>query len=223
MNKQRCTLAGFISFVLAVFAFGADFPSDKNLSFDREIINRYSLDHLPRSLSIRQGEDYWIGYDLERGKVYKAWQSPAGKPGLSLRAFNTRSVGVTLFEDKSEETWRLRRGGREIPLRIRYLGVSQRGTGTETRFLLKWELRHEGGRLELHEEVPTASPAHVVPTRFLRVESLGEGEVLLPPSPSAETWKFVEQRAGDGPEKTALSGGQWHRVSLSPRTAGPRP
>lgn len=223
MNKMRRALAVSLGFALAVLAGGADFPTDKNLSFDREIINRYSLDHLPRSLSIRQGEDYWIGYDLERAKVYKAWQSPAGKPGLSPRGFNTRSVGVTLYEDKSEETWHLRRRGREIPLRIRYLGVSQRGTGTETRFLLKWELRHEGGRLELEEEVSTAAPAQAAPTRLLRVTSLGEGELLIPPAPVAGTWKIVGQRGGDTLEKAIISGDQWHRVSLSPRAITPRP
>jgi hypothetical protein len=34
----------------------------KTLPFDREVINRYSLDHLPRSLSIRQGSEVWLGF-----------------------------------------------------------------------------------------------------------------------------------------------------------------
>jgi len=193
------------------------------LLFDREVINRYSLDHLPRSISIRQGDGRWFGYDLERAKVYKVWQAPAGKPGLITRGFVVRSDGPVLFEDKSEATWRLRREGREIPLQVRYLGSSQRGTGADTRFLLKWELRHDGGRLELMEEVLAASAgAPVAPTRLLRVNSLADGEALLLPGPAAAHWKIVEQRDGPGREKTALTGGHWHRVVLNPVAANPR-
>ncbi len=71
------------------------------LPFDREIINRYSLDNLPRSLSIRQGQDVWLGYDLQRATLRKVWQATEGKPGLITAGFTTRSAGTTWFEDRS--------------------------------------------------------------------------------------------------------------------------
>ena len=41
-----------------------------------------------------QGTDMWLGYDLERATVLKAWQAPAGKPGLIKSGFVTRSTRV---------------------------------------------------------------------------------------------------------------------------------
>src|SRR5690606_23938027 len=104
----------------------AEEVSGLDLPFDRAQINRYSLDHLPRSISIRQGDDVWLGYDLQRAKLYKAWQAPEHQPGLKANGFVMRSVGRTLFEDKSNETWRLMRDGHIEPLTVRYLGCSQR-------------------------------------------------------------------------------------------------
>ena len=182
-------------------------PRAEILPFDREIINRYSLDHLPRSLSIRQGKDVWLGYDLERGKLYKAWRAPADKPGLSASGFVTRSRGTTWYEDKSTETWQLRREGKVVPLAIRYLGCSQR----EDSFELSWELRHEAGALTLVERIPmAAAPDEGRVVRELRAESLAADETLLLPLPARETWKL--NRNGDGVR--ALTGNGWHRLTL---------
>lgn len=173
------------------------------LPFDRERINRYSLDHLPRSLSIRQGEDVWLGYDLERGKIYKVWQAAAGKPGLIASGFVTKSAGIAWFEDKSSESWQLQREGKAIPLQVRYLGCAQR----ETYFELAWELRHAAGAVKLLERIPlAAAPAAGRATRELRVESMAAGETLLPPPAAGKSW----QQAGRPAD--ALTGTDWHRL-----------
>lgn len=177
------------------------------LPFDREIINRYSLDRLPRSLSIRQGNDVWLGYDLERAKVCKVWQAPAGKRGLISIAFTARAVGTKWYEDMSGETWQLERQGKIVPLAIRYLGCSQR----ESHFELRWELRHDAGSLTLFERIPR-SPASAAERviRELRVESLAAGESLLFPLPARNAW----QPAGGGTVAPALVGPGWHRIAL---------
>ncbi len=179
-----------------------------DLPFDREFINRYSLDHLPRSLSIRQEADVWLGYDLERAKVYKVWQAPAGKPGLITTGFVTKSTGTTWFEDASVETWQLERQGKRVPLTIRYLGCSQRAE----HFELTWELRHGSGSLKLWERIPrSTAPAGGRAVRELRVESLAVGEVLLLPVPAREKWK---SSTGAGTAAPALTGSGWHRLAL---------
>lgn len=178
------------------------------LPFDRAVINRYSLDHLPRSLSIRQGANVWLGYDLERATVFKAWQAPPGQPGLATAGFVTRSVGAVWFEDSSDAAWRIQRQGKMVPLAIRYLGCSQRAD----HFALSWELRHEGGALKLHERVPmAAAPATERVVRELRVESLAAGEVLLPPAANDNSWKLTTHA---GSPATALTGPEWHRLTL---------
>jgi len=178
------------------------------LPFDREVINRYSLDRIPRSLSIRQGKDVWLGYDLERARLYKVWQAPAGKPGLMATGFTARSMGTTWFENRSGETWELQRLGKTVPLTIRYLGCSQR----ETYFELTWELRHDTGFVKLLERIPRlAAPAVGRAVRELRVESLGAGEALLLSPPARKEWKLVSD---GGPALRALTGTSWHRVTL---------
>lgn len=200
------------SLVIAVVAFGCVLAVTRlaaaDLPFDREIINRYSLDHLPRSLSIRQGTDVWLGYDLERAKVYKVWQAPAGKPGLITKEFVTKSSGTTWFEDASVETWQLERHGKRVPLTIRYLGCSQRAD----HFELTWELRNDSGSLKLSERIPcSAAPAAERAVRELRVESLAAGEILLLPIPAREKWKPIGGAAAAAP---VLTGGGWHRLAL---------
>jgi len=186
---------------LATLAGAAELP------YDREIINRNSLDGLPRSLSIRQGEDRWLGYDLERAKVFKAWQSPAGKPGLVQSGFVTKSAGKAKFSDPSAETWRLQRAGKEVPLSIRYLGCSQREKG----FDLNWELRHETGTIQLQQRVPVSGLADEGWQLEIRAEGLAAEETLLLPSPAQEAWKLTFT---SGKAATALRGSEWHRLTL---------
>jgi hypothetical protein len=183
-------------------------PEELRLPFAPDVISRLSLDGKPRSLSIRQGTDVWLGYDLERATVFKAWQAPPGKPGLTKSGFTTRSTGTTWFDDASNAAWELRRKEQTLPLAIRYLGCSQRTDHIE----LRWELRHEVGTFTLFERVPlvaTKDKSRVV--RELRVETLATDESLLLPTPVLETWKLsTDQNVA----ATALTGTQWHRLTL---------
>lgn len=175
------------------------------LPFDRDVISRLSLDGKPRSLSIRQGPDVWLGYDLERATVFKAWQAPAGKPGLTKLTFVTRSVGKALFEDTTSDQWMLQRGGETLRLAIRYLGC----THAADHIALRWELRQGDDVMKLHEHIPLAAAA---PTdrvlRELRVESLPAGSSLLLPESAQKAWTVK-----DSPTP-ALTGAGVHVLAL---------
>ena len=178
------------------------------LPFDREVISRLSLDAKPRSLSIRQGADVWLGYDLERATVFKVWRAPAGKPGLIKATFVTRSSGTTWFEDTTDTQWELQRGEKALPVKVRYLGCSHR----EDHIDLSWELQHEAGVLKLHERIPlAAAPAADRVARELRVEKLAAGDVLLPPSSARKAWRL---RTDQGPAAFELTSTAIHRFTL---------
>ncbi len=189
--------------LLLVRLTGAD-----ELPFDREVINRYSLDNLPRSLSIRQGEDVWLGYDLERAKVFKTWQAPEGKPGLIQSGFVTRSAGTDMFEDTSGQTWILQRAGKTVTLTIRYLGCSQR----KTYFELSWELRHDKGVVTLLNRIPMAASSRAKRVALeIRADSLAADERLLVPESAQKAWKLT---VSEGQMAGALTGHDWHKFTL---------
>lgn len=198
----------FAGAVLLAVAFSgaadAEEANSRDLPFDRGRINRYSLDHLPRSISIRQGSDRWLGYDLQRAKLYKAWQAPSGEPGLKASGFTVRSVGQTWYEDRSEETWRLERAGEIAPLTVRYLGCSQR----ETHFELSWHLTLGAEVMTLRERVPLAEAEQTV--REIRIDSLPRGSQLLPPRPTQNGW---ELKNPEGELAGGLSDSKWYRIS----------
>jgi len=209
---RRFSLCLALTICTALFAVaGAPIGSptsglDASLPFDRTVINRYSLDEIPRSLSIRQGHDVWFGYDLERGALRKVWQAPAGKLGVMTINFVTRSVGATWFEDKSGETWQLQRQGKIVPLTLRYLGCAQR----EKYFELTWELQHDTGTLKLSERIArTGAIAAGRAVREVRVENLAPGETLLLPRVAQTTWQSSSNAAGG-----AIKGTDWHRLAL---------
>lgn len=178
----------------------------KALPFDREVINRYSLDHLPRSLSIRQGEDVWLGFDLERAKLYRVWQAPAKKPGLITAGFVTRSAGTSWFQDKTGETWQLQRAGKTVPLTVRYRGCAQRAGHIE----LIWELRHDAGVVKLQNRIPATGGAEAGRVQLeVRAEALAAGESLLLPEPARKSWKLTNMT---GDAALALTGADWHRL-----------
>jgi hypothetical protein len=178
------------------------------LPFDREVINRYSLNGRPRSLSVRQGSDVWLGYDLEQAKPFKVWQAPAGKPGVLTTVFVSRSAGTPWFDDASREAWRLQRGGKTLPLTIRYLGCSQR----DAYFELSWELKHDAGVLKLRERIPRVSPpAADRVVRELRVESLAVNEALIVPGMAGKAWTITTDNTTD---VARLVGTGWHRLTL---------
>jgi hypothetical protein len=189
--------------VMLVLLFSAALSPAGELLFDRTRINRYSLDGLPRSISLRQGERIWFGYDLERAKPFKVWQAPGprGDSGLK-RGYTTRSVGTSLFEDKSQDGWSLARGDQVNPLKIRYLGCTQ-ATG---HFEFRWELRHESRRLTLNERVPIEAETVA---RELKVEGLQASESLRLPPVVGTAWKTA-----DGKSAKALIGGRWTRLML---------
>ncbi len=83
----------FISMCIAATLCFAQAVSSKVLRFNRDIITRYSFDHLPRSLSIRQGADVRNGYDPEGAKLCKLWRAPASSPVLEKSDCTVRSIG----------------------------------------------------------------------------------------------------------------------------------
>lgn len=182
------------------------------LPFDRRRISRYSVDNLPRSLSLRQGTDVWLGYDLERGKLFKAWKATDDEPGLVVKGFTTRSQGTTWHEDTTDAGWRYSCQDRSAPLAIRYLGCSDRGDHVE----LRWELRNvDGGlahrRFVLTETIPGAPGQQARAERWVQVDRLEPGEALVPPAVPATAWKLLD---ADGAETTHLTGSHRHRWVL---------
>ncbi len=174
------------------------------LPFDPEVISRLSLDNKPRSLAIRQGANVWLGYDLERATVFKAWQAPPNKSGLVKATFVTRSAGTVWFEDTTVDGWTLRRGDKTLPLAVRYLGC----THQTDHIALRWELRHGDEVLTLHERVPlSAVPAADRVVRELRVESLAAGGMLHLPA-AHKAWKLNAYQA------TAIASSALHRLTL---------
>lgn len=194
--------------LIAVSGLDAEEGATTALPFDPQIISRLSLDGKPRSLAIRQGTDKWLGYDLERATVQKAWQAMRGKPGLIKSGFVTRSAGTSFFDDTTGTMWELQRGEKSVPLVVRYLGCSQRKDHIE----LRWELQHDSGTLKLFERIPlVAAPPKDRLVREVRVETLAAGETLLLPAAAREAWKLTADQ-----EATAqgLTGTEWQRLTL---------
>ena len=186
MNAPLALLA----FVVVAVAAMASPP----LPFERAAINRYSVDGIPRSLSIRQGADVWLAYDLERASVFKVWQARPGQPGLVASDFTVKASGTVWFHDRTASAWELVRDGLPVPLKIRYLGCTQRADAFE----LSWELRHDSGALVLHERVPRAAlAAGERVRRELRAEPLAGGEVLRPPGSVREAWRVGGEIGAD--------------------------
>jgi hypothetical protein len=185
---------------------GAD-PAAEPPPFAADTISRLSLDGKPRSLAVRQGTDIWLGYDLERATVFKAWRAPQGKSGLVKSGFTTRSTGQELFEDATQAVWELRRGESTVPLKIRYLGCSHRKDHVE----LRWELRHDATAIKLYERVSHGVSAADRVARELRVEELPPDDLLLPPAGVREAWKIQDEM---GSSTSGLRGAGWHRLTL---------
>ncbi|TDU64538.1 hypothetical protein EI77_03988 [Prosthecobacter fusiformis] len=178
------------------------------LPFDPEVISRLSLDGKPRSLSVRQGADVWLGYDLERATVFKAWQAPKAKTGLIKNGFMTRSAGTVWFEDTTNDQWTLQRGEKHLPLIIRYLGC----THVQDHIDLRWDLGHDGGVLKLYERIPLgAAPASDRVVRELRVESLDAGDAVVLPASIQKAWKL---QTNQGDAKPALTSTALYRLTL---------
>ncbi|MFK5923676.1 MAG: hypothetical protein QM496_15965 [Verrucomicrobiota bacterium] len=194
-----------IMFMQLSFQSAPSAEENRSLPFDRARINRYSLDGLPRSISIRQGQDIWLGYDLERATLQKVWRAPSGKPGLS-EGFTTRSLGTTLFEDKTDDAWKLQTRKQTLPLKIRYLGCSQR----EKYFELSWELQHESHKFVLLERISISKASDAIKaSRILRVKGLNSGDSLLLPNSAGEAWHSSENNSA-----RSLTDEQWHLIYL---------
>jgi hypothetical protein len=185
----------------------AEESSSALLTFDRQRINRYSLDHLPRSLSVRQGPDRWLGYDLEKGKLYKAWRAPANDSGLAAKGFTTQSQGVSWYEDKTEASWHYSFQDRLSPLAIRYLGCSDRQEHIE----LRWEMRYAERRFLLNEHIPKEASSQGRMERRLYVDRLEPGEAIIPPEVLRNPWSLFDER---GEQTTRIFGSQHYRWVL---------
>ena len=185
MLLRRALILCFLQTVPLVRA--EDGGSAVSLPFDRQRINRSSLDHLPRSLSLRQGTGVWLGYDLERGKLSKAWQAPDHEPGLVAKGFTTRSQGTTWHEDKTDTGWEYSFEGGSAPLEIRYLGCSDRGKHVD----LRWELVHGERRFVLTESVSEVASPPVRAERVIQVDGLDREESIVHPNVDSTAWKFV--------------------------------
>ncbi|MDF1754215.1 MAG: hypothetical protein P1U89_15630 [Verrucomicrobiales bacterium] len=209
MNYRFITILWLLIPLLgARFSLSRAGENDANLPFDPARICRLSLDEVPRSISIRQGDDVWIGYDLEKGNVMKVWQAPAGSPGLIIKSFKAYSKGTTWFEVKNEEAWSLKTSGSKDRLSARYLG----STREDEHFLLRWELSHDGKKLVLNERIPISSDgADKKVVREVRVESLEPGEALFHPMINPEGWELTNS---DGQPVSTLTDTHWHRLSL---------
>jgi hypothetical protein len=198
----------FVAMCFATTLSDAQDVSSTELPFNRDIINRYSLDHLPRSLSIRQGADVWFGYDLERAKLYKLWRAPANSSGLEKYDFTVRSVGTTLYEDKSEAVWQLQRRNELIPLRTYFRHCSHQAESIE----LKWELTSDCRTMYLIERIPVSGKSlGATPVRDLRVEGLQEEEALVPLNPTQSVWSVIKS---DGTTTVSFQDSKWHRLTL---------
>jgi hypothetical protein len=185
--------AALFALLLSQFAIAQQLP------FDRSAISRYSLDGVPRSISIRQGADTWLGYDLDRATILKVWRTPEGKAGLE-GAFTVKSVGEALFEDKSDEGWTWN----GEPVEVRYLGCSD----FDGRFELRWEFRKGARKLQLTERVSAIAREGV--SRELRIEGLEKGESLALPAAAGAAWKTKSGKAAK-----EIPGNQWIRINLA--------
>jgi hypothetical protein len=208
LRLNRIVLAGTLLLSAHSTVVRAADPAAEPLPFAADTISRLSLDGKPRSLAVRQGTDIWLGYDLERATVFKAWRASQGKSGFVKSGFTTRSTGQELFEDATDARWELRSGDKSTPLKVRYLGCSHRKGYVE----LRWELHHDAGALKLYERVSQdgVSAADRV-ARELRFEELPPDDLLLPPASVREAWKIHDEQ---GTSTSALRGGGWHRLTL---------
>ena len=193
--------------LLVLLGIGVTAGGSSGLPFDRARISRYSVDGLPRSIAIRQGQDVWLGYDLERARVFKVWQVPAGTDGLESAGFTTRSRGTTWYEDGSAEGWRLQTAQGALPLDVRYLGCSQR----EDCFELRWELRHESHAFTLSERVFLHNPTAGRVVREMKVEGLPADTALLPPPAGLKAWRLS---LADGRVATVLTNERRYQCTL---------
>lgn len=184
LNWCRFTL---LALLFTQFAIAEELP------FDRTAINRYSLDGVPRSISIRQGSA-WLGYDLERATVMKVWRARDGEVGLE-GSFTVKSVGDVLFEDKSGQSWTLNGDSADV----RYLGCSD----VEGCFELRWELKRGARTLRLAERVSTKAGDQI--WRELKVNGLSEGDLLELPAVAGKAWNMSDK----------FQNGKWIRITLS--------
>ena len=185
--------------LLIVFTLLLPLLAVAQLPYDSSAINRYSLDGVPHSISIRQCADIWLGYDLERATIIRVWRALEGESGLK-GAFTVKSSGETLFGDKSDDGWTWN----GEPVKLRYLGSSD----FDDRFELRWEFRKGTRTLQLTERVPTSTSKVVA--RDLKVEGLEKGESLTLPAAAGAVWKTESGEAAK-----EISGNQWIRITVT--------
>lgn len=185
------------------------FPAEADAPFDPAKICRLSLDGLPRSLALAAGDSgIWLGYDLERARLFRVWRAAPGRHGLTVSGFTTKPAGEMLFSgpsDGASPPWQWRRAAAVVVPKVRYLGCRDGGDFFE----LSWELSDGKDRLTLRERVPASGETA---SRELRAEGLADGESLPLPDDLAEAWSPSSAAA----PRRELNGDAWHRFEWSP-------
>lgn len=205
-TNKKIVAATFIT--LGTLAAIPQDGASETLPFDPARISRLSVDEIPRSISVRQGNDVWFGYDLEQALVFKVWRAPKDQPGLIRKDFKTQSAGTVLFEAIPDEGWRIEHDGKRTLLAVRYLGCKE----NKESFELRWELSHPAGTFQLSERIPTkAEVASSKVVRELRIESPDNAVSLILPSAYREAWTLT---GPEGAPAESVTGSKWHRLSL---------
>lgn len=113
---------------------------------------RSVMDSMPRMITLALHDNLWVSYSAERGLLYKVWKGSVNFDGAvytTLHGPQPSSLGNSWFENNSENSWKVRKGGKEIRSTVQYRG-HQIGEG---RAQLNYELVLEDGtKIQVSEQ-----------------------------------------------------------------------
>ncbi len=115
---------------------------------------RSVLDGKPRMLNLMLNTNLYVSYDLQRGKLYKAWHGGIKLDGAvytTAHGVQPTSYGHTYYEDNSTTNqWRLRKDGLDEKPEINYIGHQfKRG-----QVVIEYELISKSGEKIRIKETP---------------------------------------------------------------------
>lgn len=115
---------------------------------------RSVLDKQPRMLTLALDTACFVGYDLSRGTMYKAWKGGVTFEGTvytDKKNVQPTSWGEAYFVDSLKQaTWEVQRGGEKIDAKFAYQGHAFR----DNKITLKYALILNAGDTVLIEESP---------------------------------------------------------------------